>query len=152
DGQPGSVVQGPQVAKGYNGLSHVAREHREPVRGADFWLGWDSAPNAHTHATVIAQRVQGEIYISAALVSEQTGLKQHLENVVLPWFGRHAPWVLERGGGERLHHRHDPSMNTNEGGDIDANPVLRLRRALGGSFLPGPVSWPARSGPLLAAL
>jgi hypothetical protein len=150
NGEPGSVVQGPQVAKGYNALTHVAPAPLTVAR-ADLWFGWDSAPNAHTHATIIGQRVGAEVRIYAGLVSEETGLKQHVEVAVLPWLARRAPWALARGG-EALLHRYDPAMDTEEGGDIDMNPVARLRRALGGSFRAGAVAWPARSGPMLALL
>lgn len=148
-GEPGSVVQGPMVAKGYAPTAHVAKTPLPALR-AEFWLGWDSAPNAHTHATIIGQRHGSNIRIHAGLVSEETGLKQHLEAQVLPWFARRAPWILDRGGKERLFHRYDPNMDTEEGGDIDQNPVARIRAALGGSFHPGPVDWPGRSGPILA--
>jgi hypothetical protein len=150
DGQPGSVIQGPQVAKGYNALTHVAPAPLRIVE-AELWCAWDSAPNAHTHAVVIGQRVGPEVRIYAGLVSEETGLKQHLEVAVVPWFARHAPWALGRGG-EALLHRYDPAMDTEEGGDIDMNPVARIRRTLGGSFRAGAVAWPARSGPMLTLL
>jgi hypothetical protein len=149
NGEPGSVVQGPQVAKGYNALVHVAPRPL-PVERGELWFGWDSAPNAHTHAAIIGQRVGGQVRIYAGLVAEETGLKQFLEMSVLPWLSRHAPWALARGGNERLYHRYDPSMDTGEGGDIDMNPIARLRRSLGGSFHAGAVDWPSRSGPMLA--
>jgi hypothetical protein len=137
------------VAKGYNALAHVARTPL-PVERGELWFGWDSAPNAHTHAAIIGQRVGGQVRIYAGLVAEETGLKQFLEVSVLPWLGRRAPWALARGGNERLYHRYDPSMDTGEGGDIDMNPIARLRRSLGGSFHAGAVDWPSRSGPMLA--
>jgi|RhiMethySRZTD1v2_1073278.scaffolds.fasta_scaffold19254_8 hypothetical protein len=152
NGEPGSVVQGPQVAKGYNALTHVAPDPRPIVRGGELWFGWDSAPNAHTHATIVGQWVDGELCVYAGLVSEETGLKQHLEVTVLPWLARRAPWVLTPAGRERCFHRYDPAMDTDEGGDIDMNPVARIRRSLGGSFRAGAVDWAGRSGPLLAAL
>ncbi len=150
DGQPGSVVQGPQVAKGYLPLQHVAKLPLVLARHTPLWLGWDSAPNAHCHATIIGQRNGGAVRIFACLVSEETGLKQHLETSVLPWMARRCGWALERGGREYLYHRHDPVMDTQEGGDFDVNPVARIRTTLGGSFQPGPVDWAARSGPMLA--
>ena len=151
-GEPGSVLQGPQVAKGFNPATHVAPGPLQVARYAELWLGWDSAPNAHTHAVVIGQRVGMEVRVYAGLVGEETALKQFLEAIVLPWFGRRAAWAVGAGGRERLHHRYDPAMDTEEGGDADQNPVLRLRRALGGSFRPGAVDWAARSGPMLSLL
>jgi hypothetical protein len=143
---------GPLVAKGFSLDTHVAKAPLAIPRYTELWLGWDSAPNAHTHAVVIGQRAGGEVRVFACLVGENTGLKQLLEAVVVPWFGRMAPWALEPGGRERLHHRYDPAMDTEEGGDAEQNPVMRLRRSIGGTFRPGAVAWAARSGPMLALL
>ena len=145
---------GPVVAKGFNAARHVAPEPLS-IGAGDVWCGWDSAPNAHTHAVTIGQRLGGRagltmIRVYACLVAEDTGLKQFLEAVVVPWFSRRIPHVLGRGGGERLLHRYDPAMNSQEGGDYDANPLGRIRAALGGSFWPGAVDWPSRIGPVLA--
>jgi hypothetical protein len=146
-GEPGSVQQGPQVAKGYNALAHVAKTPLEMVRG-ELWFGWDSAPNAHTHAAIIGQRVGAAVRVYAGLVMEDTGLKQFLEVAVLPWLEKRAPWALRRP--DILYHRYDPNMDTEEGGDIDADGIKRLRRSLGGHFAAGPDKWPPRIGPVLA--
>jgi len=104
-GEPGSVVQGPQVAVGYNAAIHVAREPLIVRRLVDVWFGHDSAVNAHTHATVIGQRIdrgaEVDVYVYACLVSERTGLKQHMNALVLPWLARRAPWALA-GATDRL--------------------------------------------------
>jgi len=152
DGEPAVVQQGPQVAVGYRADVHVAKQRLPVERSLEFWCAWDSAPNAHTHALVIAQRNGRRRLVLASLVAERTGLKQFLEDRVVPWFQRRAPWVLGPGGGEWLYHRYDPSMDTQEGGDISINPVQRIRRALGGSFAPGPIDWESRSGPMLALI
>jgi hypothetical protein len=91
-----------------------------------------------------------EVRVFACLLSEETGLAQHLQAQVLPWVERRMPWLRGHGMAERrLLHRHDPTMDTKEGGDIEDNAVRRVRRALGGSCHPGKVAWGERIGPLL---
>jgi hypothetical protein len=148
-GEPGSVAQGPAVAKGYNPISHVAARPL-PILVGETYFGWDSAPNAHTHAVVIGQRVGAHLHILAGLYLEESGFQQFLDQVVRPWCARYLPWALNRPDG--LIHRVDPNMDTEEGGDYGNNPTRRLRTVLGGHIRPGPVDWPARIGPLLEAL
>jgi hypothetical protein len=150
-GEPGVIMLGDRVAVGYHAVNHVARERLTVEQHAELWFGHDSAPNAHTHATIIGQRLKGQLRIYAGLVSQETGLDWHIKAQVLPWLGTHAPWALGEQYRERLHSRYDPAMDTGEGGDIDENPVRRLRRALGGSYQAGAVSWHGRSGPMLSA-
>ncbi|HWO69656.1 MAG TPA: hypothetical protein VNP94_02735 [Actinomycetota bacterium] len=150
EGEPGTVLLGEAVAVGYNSEAHVSRHPLPVAPHVPLWFGWDSATNARTHATVIAQLAGRQIRILAGLVSEASGLKQHLETVVLPWLARHAPWALEEGGDDRLFHRYDPAMAALSGEDVDQSPLLRVQETLGGHFAPGPVAWPARIGPLLA--
>lgn len=151
EGQPGVVLLGEAVAVGYNSAAHVAPAPLPVLPYVPLWLGWDSAPNAHCHATVIAQLAGRQIRVLAALVTERGGLRQHLDHAVLPWLARRAPWALEEGGEDRLFHRYDPAMAVASGEDIDQSPLLRLEETLGGHFAAGPVAWPARIGPLLAA-
>lgn len=147
EGQPGAVALGPQVAVGYNPEMHVAKERLEVARFEPLWMAHDAG---HTPTTLIAQRVRGHICVYAGLVTEKAGTRQHLEQTVLPWLARHAPWVVERGGQSALYHRYDPSMDTGEQDDIDQSPLQRLRESLGGFFEPGAVSWPGRRDPMLA--
>lgn len=146
---------GAQVAVGYNPSTHVAPAVLAIDVYGDVLMGWDSGGQAHCHATIIGQRVGPAVRVFAALVSEETGLVQHLEHAVLPWVGRRMPWLLDRVRGvsdQRLLHRYDPSMDTPDGGDIELDAVRRVRRALGGSFRPGPVRWLERSTALLNLL
>ncbi len=149
-GEPGSISRGPQVAVGYTPTAHVAA-YPLVVGGGELWLGWDSAPNAHTHAVTIGQRLgPRRVQIYACLIGEDTGFQQFLEGIVLPWFGRRAPNHLKRG--EWLLHRVDPAMIPEEGGDYEQSPVRRLRRALGGSVREGPTRVPDRLASLLGLL
>jgi hypothetical protein len=151
DGEPGLIILGEQVAVGY------ADRHTSPtplrlIENVDLWFSWDSAPNAHTHATLIGQRVGPFVRLFAGLVSERTGLKQHIETRLLPWLEKRAPWALKDGADDRLYHRYDPAMDTGEGGDIDQSPLRRVQEELGGHFRPGAVDWPARIAPVVKLL
>lgn len=144
-GEPGAIAMGPQVAVGWNSEAHVAREPLVVVRSEVLWMGHDAG---HTPTTVIGQPVDGHVHIFAGLVTERAGTKQHLEQTVLPWLARYAPWILR--GGEAIYHVYDPNMDTGEQADIDQSPVERLKESLGGVFIPGATSWPGRRDPLLA--
>jgi hypothetical protein len=149
------LLLGAQVTPNFNPTTHVAPRALDVDRYGEVWMAWDSGPGAHCHATIIGQRVGGEVRIFAGLVSEETGLEQHLAQCVLPWLERRIPWILNRAKGtaeRRLLHRYDPNMDTGEGGDIELNGVRRLRRALGGVFREGAVGWGERIGALLDLL
>jgi hypothetical protein len=135
---------------GFNIATHVAPAPLPVVR-SELILGWDSAPNAHTHALVIGARLGPEVRVYAGLVAEETGLEQFLEAYVVPWFARRAAWALKAAGG--LFHYYDPAMNPAEGGDVEQSALRRIRRALGGgTFHAGPQKWAPRAGALLALL
>jgi hypothetical protein len=101
-----------------------------------------------TPVTIIGQHVGGELRIFAAMHSERAGTRQHLENVVRPWFAVNAPWALR--SSSALRHFVDPSMNTPGQADIETSPVRVLRELLGGIVREGPTSWPGRRDPMLA--
>jgi len=148
------LLLGPSCTPSYNPGSHVAAKPINPNRYDEVWMAWDSAPGAHAHATIVAQRSGPRVNIFAGLVSEETGLKQHLESVVLPWLSRHMPWLLSpnRGANENVFHRFDPNMEVTEGGDAEEWGVRRVKRALRGSFRAGPVDWASRINPALDLL
>jgi hypothetical protein len=144
---------GPEVASGYDPAKHVASAPLRILPQGDVWMGWDSGPGAHRHATVIAQRNGPHIRIFAGLLSENTGLKQHLERLVLPWMAKRMAWLLNRETAlQYLTHAIDPAMDVDEGGDIDQSPKRRLRETLGGRVIEGLTAWAGRLGPLLAQL
>jgi hypothetical protein len=142
EGRWAPVQLGAEVAQGFREAIHVRGEAMEPVAGIELWCGHDAG---HMPSTVIAQRVQGQIVVYAGLVTMGTGMRQHLEQTLLPWLGAHAPWALE---GSLLRHRYDPSMATGDHGDIRSSPLGQLRALVPGSAQPGPVSWPARWEPV----
>lgn len=144
-GQPGTIMLGPQVAVGFNRDSHVCASR--PTRGFPVWLGQDGG---HTPTTILAQRVDNRVRIIGALSSEHAGMRQHIQGLVRPWLGEHAPWALD--DRDLLHGRYDPSLNTDDAGDIDSNPMRILLHELAGHWQPGPITWDGRKDPMLALL
>jgi len=140
------VILGKQVAEGFREDLHVSRETLRPVEGEPLFVGQDFG---HTPATIIGQLWRGFIRVLVALPCERGGVKQHIQNSVLPWFLSHAPWAI-RGGRTMLRGCYDPSGETGEQTDIDQNPVGTLEAMLGGIWSPGPVKWEARSHALLS--
>jgi hypothetical protein len=148
EGKPGSVLLGRQVAEGFREDLHVARERLRPVRGEPLLLGQDFGL---TPTTVIGQVVNGERRILAALACERGGIRQHLENSVIPWLQTHAPWALQTPTA-MIRGCYDPSGETGEESDIERNAVATLEQKLGGLWYPGPVKWESRRHVLVSAM
>lgn len=144
-GQPGTVILGPQVARGFNRDVHVKRVSPDPH--VPLWLGQDGG---HTPTTVLGQRVGHACRILAALSSDYGGVREHVRDLVRPWLGEHFPQALE--GRVELYGRYDPSMNTDDFGSIETNPLHILKSSLRAHWQPGPVNWAGRLNPLLEVL
>jgi len=143
----------PEVAVGYTPSKHVASEPQMLVPNAPLYLGWDTAPGSHVHACVIGQRNGPQIRVFAGFASANTGLRQFIDERVLPWFTARARWALGRDNArEFLIHVVDPAALTFEGGDADQSAERRIRQSLGGQIRAGAVHWAPRIGPLLAVL
>lgn len=149
-GEPGLILEGQPVARGWAPELHVADTALAPVQWTPLWLGHDAG---HTPSTIIGQRVDGQLRIYAGLVTEHVGTRQHVEQTLLPWLQAHAPWALRRGTGEEpaCYHAYDPSMDTGDQSDTDSSPVRVLRDLVGGTFRPGAITWEGRRDPMLAA-
>jgi hypothetical protein len=146
-GEPGTVQLGEQVAAGFSYDSHVVLlKGLEADPSVTLAFGHDGG---HTPTTVVGQRVAGEVRILGALASEHAGMRQHLENLVVPWLQRKAPWALEPKRRGDLYHRYDPNLATGEQADIDQDAVRVLREVLGGRFQPGPADWEGRRDPMI---
>jgi hypothetical protein len=152
EGKPGTIFAGLPVARGFEEDFHVADHTLRPERDRAVWIGQDGGL---TPATVIGQRVGDEIRILGAMHSEHDGMRGHLQGVVKPWLEEHLPWVLGSGTSwahELVKVRYDPSIDVDWQGDIEANPLRVMRRLLPALYLPGPVKWDGRYGPLMAAV
>lgn len=147
EGQPGTIMLGKQVAEGFNEDLHVAKERLRPMPGEPLLVGFDFG---HTPTIVIGQVWRGQRRIYAALSCEHGGVKQHLENAVLPWLHAHAPWAIRNPG--MLVGCYDPAGNTAEQSDIDRDPAAVLQAGLPGLWFPGPVSWESRKHTLLSSM
>jgi hypothetical protein len=147
-GEPGHIALGPHVAVGYSDTRHVLEAAVPVPDHAELWMAHDGG---HTPCTIIAGRWNRRIYILAGLYTLEAGMKQHLEQTVLPWCGTHLP-VLVDDGSARVLHRWDPSLETGDQGDVESSPVYWIRRHLGGAGRAGPVSWLGRREPLVQAL
>jgi hypothetical protein len=144
---------GPEVAVGYTPSRHVAAAPQWLVPHAPLWIGWDTSPGSHVHAAVICQRNGPQIRVFAALAMSNCGLKQLIDQQVLPWLVQHAKWVLGKDNArEYLTHVLDPAAAPHEGGDADQNAERRIRESLGGRIRFGVQHWQPRIGPLLAVL
>lgn len=146
-GEWAALVIGEAVAVGFRSELHVAHHPLIPIPNLPLIMGQDAGL---TPVTIIAQEVQGEIRVLAALASERAGTRQHLENLVLPWLAIHAPWAMRRS--LMLISHYDPAMDTPDQSNVESSPANVLREVLGGATYPGPVSWPGRRDPLLALL
>jgi hypothetical protein len=150
-GEPGTIQLGEQVASGFRYDSHVAVGRRlEPQRGQTLWIGQDGG-ESHTWVSVIGQRVDGRVRVYAALLSDPSGARQHVKSTLLPWLGEHAPWVLDSSKDQTpLAVCYDQSMDSEDPGDAESNPLRTFRALVPGRYRPGPVSWAGRLNPMLA--
>jgi hypothetical protein len=149
-GQPGTLMLGPQVAVGFTRDTHVRPV--QPVSGAVVWMGLDFGS---TPAAVICQRVGGYIQVIGALNcdTEKMGSEQFITHVVEPWLGDHTPWALGRVADDSfLRVIYDPSANKGAEGDIDVNALRIFKRRLPGTYLPGPMLWDPRRDAVLRAI
>lgn len=147
-GEPGVVLMGQPVAVGYRTDRQLSAVPLAPMPHEPLFCGLDGG---HTPTLVIGQEWRGQLRIFAALAEARGGMRQLMERQAVPWFTTHAPWALDQpetwilGG-------HDPNVDTDDESDIDQNPLKVVRSVLGGHWLPGPVSWEGRRGPLLTRL
>lgn len=150
EGQPGVIMLGAQVAQGFNVDSHVAYEDG-PFPLADWGPICIGQDGGLTPTSIIGQRQHGRIAILASLASERAGMRQHVEYELLPWLEQHAPWALGRGRAhELIQVWYDPSLDTDDPGDIESNPFRVMRQLLPGVYHAGPTTWEGRNNPMLA--
>jgi len=147
EGQPGTLLMGAQVAEGFREDCHVASERIYPIDGEPLLLGQDFG---HTPTTIIGQPWRGQRRVYAALTCERGGVKQHLEEAVIPWLSQYAPWTLQ--DRRKLIGCYDPAGQTGEQSDIERDPISTLESMLGGLWYPGPVKWESRKHVLISAM
>lgn len=147
EGQPGMIMLGQAVATGFNLDYHVATERLKPQQG-ELGIGFDGG---HTPTAVIGQQTRNGVRIYAALTQNNSGMRQLLEDQVLPWLARNAPWALR--DSSQLLVGYDPSLDVGEQADIDNSALQAINEALGyPNCEAGPVRWPNRKDALIQAL
>ena len=145
-GDFGVIQLGDQVAKGFVRSAHVTRQARPFERGADVFMGFDFG---NTPTCVIGQPHEGTMRIGAALSMTNAGMRQLMEEKVLPWLSKYAPWVRSDPDSYAVV-GYDPSQGTMEkpkGGeaDVESAALTTIMEMLGGgNYEPGPVQWPPR--------
>lgn len=147
EGQPGSILLGPQVADGFRRELHVAKERIFPVKGEPLALGVDFGL---TPSVIVGQHAHGYRRVYAAFPCQRGGIKQLMENDVIPWIDKYAPWALQQS--QMIYGCYDPAGQTAEESDIERNPVGTLEKILPGLWFPGPIKWESRKHTLLSAI
>ena len=145
-GQPGVILLGEQVAKNFREDRHVTNTQRPFMPGEPLFLGFDFG---HTPTVVVGQRmfIQGfsVLYIKAALYLTGQGMKQLLDELLLPWLSRYAKWTLQDPS-SYLFAGYDPAGEKGEEADIDNSALQTIKDSLDGIDLEkGPVNWEPRS-------
>jgi hypothetical protein len=147
-GEPAVLSLGQSVAAGFSTLYHVSKTNLKPEPGQEIGIGFDGG---HTPTAVIGQPVRNGVRVYAALTQNNSGMRQLLEDQVLPWLARFAPWVLR--DPSQLLVGYDPSLDVGEQADIDNSALNAINEALGyPSCEAGPVRWPNRKDALIQAL
>jgi hypothetical protein len=150
-GQPGVVMLGDQVAKGFTREAFTSKNRVPFMSGEPLYFGFDFG---HTPTCVIGQPVKGVLRIKAALYLQNAGMTQLMEDLVRPYLARFAPWVL-RNPDEYALIGHDPSQGNisdpkGSEADIDNAALLAIQESLGGGwFEMGPVMWDVRKDALV---
>ncbi len=147
EGQPGSILLGPQVADGFSLDLHVANGRLHPIPNEPLACGLDFGL---TPTLIIGQAVRGRRLIYGAFTIPHGGVTQLLENEVLPWMSRHCPWALRNRN--MLYGCYDVSGQTGEQSDSTRDPVSIVEQLLPGLWFPGPISWDSRKHVLLSAM
>lgn len=145
-GQPGVIMMGDQVAQGFTRHDHTSSEIIPCLPGEPVYMGFDFG---HTPSCTIAQYLDKSLRVKAGLFIKGAGQKQLLEEMILPWLGRFAPWVL-RDPDTFAFIGFDPAQGTTEKpkgseADIENSALKMIQDMLGGGwFEPGPIQWEVR--------
>jgi hypothetical protein len=147
-GQPGTSLLGEPVAQGFDLDRNVSETRLVPRYGDSIALGFDFGL---CPSCVIGANAGHEIHVYASLYQEGAGIRQLLEDQVLPWLGRHAPWVLAHPLQCALI-GYDPTGNARAQTDARYSPSTVIQSLLDGWMEPGPITWPERKEVLLTGI
>jgi hypothetical protein len=150
-GLPGVIMLGDQVAQGFSREVHVSQKIVPFVPGEPVYFGIDFG---HTPTAIIGQPSGGVMRIKAGLHLPGAGIQQLFEDLVLPWLGRFAPWVL-KAPDDYAFIGYDPAQGSLEKpkgseADIDNAALVMIQQMLGGGwFESGPIQWEIRKNILV---
>lgn len=145
EGQPGVIMLGQQVAQGFDYDHHISKTPLLPKQGEPLIFGFDFG---HTPTCIIGQQNGATLEEYASLFLENSGMRQLMEEKVMPWLGRYAPWVLRDPDSHALI-GYDPSGDTTADADAEHSALKVIQEILdGGNFESGPVRWPNRRNAL----
>ena len=144
-GLPGVILLGEQVAKNFREDVHVTHVDRPLIPGEPLFLGFDFG---HTPTCVIAQRMYvggfNLLYVKAALFLQGQGMKQLLDELVLPWLSKYAKWSLQDPS-TYLYAGYDPAGEKGEEADLDNSALQTIKDSLDGiDTEKGPALWEPR--------
>lgn len=150
-GEPGVVMLGQQVAQGFTRDDNTTLDNLPCTPATPLWLGFDFG---HTPTCVIGQPQGGILRVKAGLYIVGGGQKQLMDEYVLPWLGRFAPWAL-RDPDQYLMIGYDPSQGSMEKpkgseADIENAALMMIQQSFaGGWFEEGPIQWEVRKDMLV---
>jgi hypothetical protein len=147
-GEPGTTLLGEPVAQGFSLDFNVSPTRLIPRYGDALGFGFDFGL---CPSCIIGANAGHEIHIYASLFQEGAGVRQLMEDQVLPWLARHAPWVLKDPANTALI-GYDPAGETREQTDSQYKPIDVIKKLLDGWEEPGPVHWPERKEVLLQSM
>lgn len=147
---------GPEVAVGFRPSVHVCEAPPWLVPMSPIVVGWDVGVNSNVQAACVLQRNGPKVFVHAALTAQNTGPRRFINERVVPWFVRHAPWALGRDNArEFLTHVLDHSVFKDQAVPVDPDQDVEgmVRAAgLGSRCLQGAAAWQPRIAPLLDVL
>ncbi len=145
EGKPGVILLGEQVAQGFNMDTHVSHETLRAAMNQPLYLGFDFG---HTPTCIIGQQDRGRVNVLASLFLPNSGMRQLMDELVMPWLGRYAPWCLKNPD-EFLLVGYDPSGATTADADQQYSAIEVIKEIFdGGWYEPGPVKWANRRNAL----
>ena len=150
-GMFGVVMMGDQVAQGFSRALHTTPKVVPFLPAEPVYFGFDFG---HTPTCIIGQADRGTMRIKAGLTLPGAGIQQLMEDLVLPWLGRFAPWVL-KAPDDYAFIGYDPAQGSMEKpkgseADIDNAALKMIQEQLGGGwFESGPIQWEIRKNVLV---
>lgn len=134
-GRAGFVQMGQPVAANFDEEFHVSKERLYPNHYNDLYLGWDFGLNPT--CVGVQQTAQGHMNCLFALMGENMGVTQFIQNILRPYMNVHMPKL-------QFFHIGDPQGFEKSQVDSFKNPVKIVQELLPGGWRSGPKEWEPR--------